>query len=291
MAGAAEYSIRVLEYARAPECPSCVLVYGALGVRPLPYSLTVLESDAHTILVDTGYLDAGAGHELAEIDGITTWASPIDVLARAGIAAADVDSILLTHAHYDHLGTIEQFPNAVAFIQRREVEQWRWAMSLPPRLSWLQDGVSRDDLAAADRMIGDGRLHLVDGPTAEVLPGIRLEPDFDTHTFGHQHVVLDDERSGTWVLPGDAAYSYDNFGGLDRTGRLTPIGYGTGSQEKGLFALDRMLEAVSGDVRRIVPGHEFAVFSQFPTHQFEDGLMAAEVLVRRGDERRLEVLA
>jgi glyoxylase-like metal-dependent hydrolase (beta-lactamase superfamily II) len=289
--GKTEYSIRVLEYARAPDCPAFVLVYGATGTRPLPYSLTVLQSSSHTILVDTGYDDVGTGHELAEVDGITTWTSPADVLARVGIAPTDVDAIVLTHAHYDHLGTIERFPNAVGWIQRRELERWGWAMGLPARLSWLQDGVSRDDLGAAERLVREGRLRLVDGAQQEVLPGIHLEPDFDTHTFGHQHIVLQDERSGTWVLPGDAAYSYDNFGGLDGSGRLIPIGYATGSQENSLFALDRMLRAVEGDPRRIVPGHEFAVFSQFPSEQFDDGLMAAEIVVRSGDERRLETRA
>jgi N-acyl homoserine lactone hydrolase len=289
MRSTAAYSLRVLEYARAPECPASVLVYGASGTRVLPYSLTVLQSDDHTILVDTGYEDVGIGHELGEIDGVTLVASPIEVLARIGITPEDVDGLILTHAHYDHIGTIERFPNAVAWMQRRELERWRWAMDLPPRLSWIQDGVSREDLAASERMAGDGRLRLVDGPVTQVLPGIHLVPDFDTHTFGHQHVVLEDGRAGTWVLPGDAAYAYDNLGGLDGSGRLTPIGYGTGSQERSLFALDAMLQAVGGDPRRVVPGHEAAVFEQFGAHRFDDGLLGSEVFLRPRDERRLVV--
>src|SRR5215212_8579242 len=102
----AEYSIRVLEYARAPDCPAFVLAYGALGRRPLPYSLTVVQSATNTILVDTGYDDSGYGHTLAEIDGIDRWTPPLEVLETIGIAARDVDTILLTHAHYDHLGNI-----------------------------------------------------------------------------------------------------------------------------------------------------------------------------------------
>jgi hypothetical protein len=35
-----------------------------------------------------------------------------------------------------------------------------------------------------------------------------------------------------------------------------------------------------------VPGHEAAVFDAFPSTRFDDGLMAAEVLVRRGEKRR-----
>jgi N-acyl homoserine lactone hydrolase len=285
--GAAEYSIRVLEYARAPACPAFVLAYGALGSRVLPYSLTILQSRDRTILVDTGYDDTAFGHTLAEIDGITIWTPPVAVLERVGIDPADVDVILLTHAHYDHLGNIERFPNAVAYMQRRELEKWSWALALPPKLSWLRDGVDLRDVQATLELVRSDRLRLLDGAVSDVLPGLHLVPDFDTHTYGHQHVVVEDERSGTWVLPGDAVYSYDNLGGLDGSGRYVPIGYATGSQENSLLAINRMMQAVDGNPRRIVPGHEHQVFEQFPTRQYQDGLCAAEITLRPGDESRL----
>ena len=39
--------------------------------------------------------------------------------------------MLVTHAHFDHLGNVAAFPNATVYIQRREVEKWGWAVSLP----------------------------------------------------------------------------------------------------------------------------------------------------------------
>jgi glyoxylase-like metal-dependent hydrolase (beta-lactamase superfamily II) len=282
-----EYSIRVLEFARAPECPAFVLAYGALGSRALPYSVTVLQSREHTILVDTGYDDSGYGHTLAEIDGIDRWTAPLDVLATIGVAAKDVDTILLTHAHYDHLGNIERFPNAVAYLQRRELERWTWALGLPPKLDWLKDGVDADDLRAARELVRSGRLRLIDGRVSNVLPGIHLDTDFDTHTFGHQHIIVEDQGSGSWVLPGDAVYCYDNLGGLDRSGRYVPIGYGTGSPEHSLFAIDGILEDADGDPRHVVPGHEFEVFRQFPSIERPDRMFSAEVVIRRDDETRL----
>jgi hypothetical protein len=175
----------------------------------------------------------------------------------------------------------------VAYLQRRELERWSWALDLPPKLDWLKDGVDNADLTSARQLIREGRLVLLDGTIQDVRPAIHLETDFDTHTFGHQHVIVDDERSGPWVLPGDAVYSYDNLGGLDGSSRYVPIGYGTGSQENSLLAIDRILRAVGGDPRRVVPGHEWGIYEAHPSMERADSMMSAEITVRRDDETRL----
>ena len=185
--------------------------------------------------------DTGRGRELAGEDGITVWRDPAELLARAGAAPGDVDAILVTHAHFDHLGNVAAFPNATVYIQRREVEKWSWAVSLPRSMDWLKQGVSLDDLATLLRLAGDGRLRLVDGPAENVFPGISLVPDFDTHTYGHQHVVIRNETSGVWVVPGDVMYLYANIEGVGGDGRYVPIGLAMGSQENCMLALDELM--------------------------------------------------
>jgi glyoxylase-like metal-dependent hydrolase (beta-lactamase superfamily II) len=283
----ADYSIWVLEYARAPESLAAFLLHGQPGMRELPFSLTVLQSDDHTVLVDTGFINAGDSKIMAEADGITLWANPVEVLGRIGIEAAEVDTVILTHAHYDHLGDLDTYPNATMYLQRRELEKWTWALGLPPRMQWLKDGVNRDDLDAARELIRRGRLALVDGTVAGVLPSVTLEPDFDTHTYGHQHVLVETEADGGWVLPGDAVYSHVNLVGVEGDGRYVPIGYATGSWENILFAFDRMLESVAGDVDRILPGHDFELWNRHPSLEWHDGLRAAEITLRPGDRSRL----
>jgi N-acyl homoserine lactone hydrolase len=285
----ADYSIWVLEFARAPDSPAGFLIHGQQGTRELPYSLTVLQSASRTVLVDTGFVNQGFSGALGEADGITTWTHPAQALARVGIEPAQVDAILLTHAHYDHLGTVADFPNAVAYLQERELFEWVRAMTLPPEMGWLKDGVNLDDLTAAIGLARHGRLRLVDGPVAEVLPGIALEPDFDTHTWGHQHVVVDNQHDGRWILPGDAVYTYANLEGVDGDGRYVPIGFATGSQHNCILAMDRMLRAVGGEVRRIVPGHEVLLWERHRSRVFEDGLHVAEVSLRPGDWSRLDL--
>ncbi|HEY2125775.1 MAG TPA: MBL fold metallo-hydrolase [Streptosporangiaceae bacterium] len=164
-----DYSIWVIEFAQA-RSPLGLLLHGQAGDRDIPYCFTVLRSAEHTILVDAGYADTGRGRELAREDGITVWRDPAELLARAGAEPADVDAILVTHAHFDHLGNVAAFPNATVYIQRREVEKWSWAVSLPRSMDWLKQGVGIDDLAWLLRLAGQGRLRLVDGPAADVFP-------------------------------------------------------------------------------------------------------------------------
>ena len=282
----ADYSIWVIEFAQACS-PLGLLVHGQTGDREIPYCFTVLRSADHTILVDAGYRDAGRSRDLAYEDGITVWRDPAELIARAGTSPGDVDAILVTHAHFDHLGNVAAFPNATVYIQRREVEKWSWAVSLPRAMDWLKQGVSIDDLATLLRLAGDGRLRLVDGPAEDVFPGVSLVPDFDTHTYGHQHVVVRNETSGVWVVPGDVMYLYANIEGVAGDGRYVPIGLAMGSHENCMLALDELMRVTGGETSRILPGHERLLWDRHPSHRFPDGLHVAEVCLRPGEASRL----
>lgn len=282
----ADYSIWVIEYARAIS-PLGLLLHGQTGEREIPYCFTVLRSDEHTILVDAGYRNAGRGRELGELDGITVWRDPAELITRAGVRPEDVDAVLVTHAHFDHLGNVGAFPNATVVIQQREVEQWTWAVSLPPAMDWLKQGVSVDDLAGLVHLAGAGRLRLADGPCENVFPGLSLVPDFDTHTYGHQHVVIRNDSSGVWVVPGDVMYLYANIEGIGGDGRYVPIGLAMGSQLNCMLALDQLMQVTGGQTSRILPGHEKLLWDRHPSRQFSDGLHLAEVCLRPGDASRL----
>lgn len=79
-----------------------------------------VETDEHKALIDTGAGNAfgpSAGHLLENLE-------------TAGIAAADIDTVILTHAHPDHIGGILdvegqlRFPNAQFYISQAEADFW-----------------------------------------------------------------------------------------------------------------------------------------------------------------------
>jgi glyoxylase-like metal-dependent hydrolase (beta-lactamase superfamily II) len=243
----------------------------------MPYCFGLARSADRCVLVDTGFFDRAVHERLTAKYGDTRWSAPVDVLARAGVRPDEVDTILLTHNHFDHAGCVGAFPAAHVWIQRREIEHYLAAAARPARFEFLTRSCQADlpqQLAARPSTLADG--------AAEVAPGLRVRPAYGTHTAGSQLVVVTNESDGTWVFAGDNVYSYENLGGIGGDGVLAPIAMTTGSATAWLDFADAMLAGVGGDSRRILPFHEAAVWDRFPSAVFDDGLHVAEVSLAGG---------
>ena len=110
----ADYSLWVLEYASQTRVFSGDILYGSHGGPPrrMPYCYVVLRSKDHVAMVDVGYNHADYGRTLALSYGVEHWHDPRQVLALCGLRPEDVDTIFITHAHFDHFGNVEAFPKA-----------------------------------------------------------------------------------------------------------------------------------------------------------------------------------
>ncbi|MEV4821299.1 MBL fold metallo-hydrolase [Micromonospora sp. NPDC049274] len=157
----------------------------------LPFrSFAIRSGDGPVILVDAG---VGPADSLAASWAPVPGRLPAE-LAAAGIDPADVDTVVLTHLHSDHIGWAvtgtpgrPHFPNASYLLQRTELEA---AEAINPG---LPAGLIAPLRAA-------GQLRVVDGETT-LTPAVRLLPT-PGHTPGHQSVLLSaaDERM---LLTGD----------------------------------------------------------------------------------------
>ena len=124
-------------------------------------------------------IDAGAG-------GFKQWGGKLKVnLALAGVQASDIDTILLTHAHPDHVGGLldaseeAAFPDAQLVVHQHEVAFWED----DGNLSRASERARGNFLFA--RTVFDKyreKLRLFTGN--EVLPGISAMP-LPGHTAGH----------------------------------------------------------------------------------------------------------
>ncbi|MGG0425871.1 N-acyl homoserine lactonase family protein [Priestia megaterium] len=275
------YSIWVLEYSRVVDYHKSGVVYGAHneGYVRLPYSYVVIKGNGHNIMVDVGYNHKEYGKVLGERFNVVDWQSPSVVLKEVGLTPEDIDTVIITHAHFDHFGNVEDFPNATFYMQEKELSKFIWAMSLPHQFQFLMSGVDPSDLLRGVQLAKEGRMQLLDGDVEEFLPGIDIFAAFDTHTYGSQFVRVKQGGSeeDSWVLAGDNAYQFENIEGKNQDGILLPVGLATGSQTEMIFSLDKMLKLVGRDSKRVIPIHEQGITERFPSRTSDKDLFIVEV--------------
>ncbi len=285
----ATYSIWVMEYAYIPASPAGGVLYGAFDQPPrrVPWAYVLIRGNGVTALVDVGSNNADYGKLLADRINVTDWQTARTVLAEAGVSPADVGHVFLTHAHFDHAGNTDAFPNATFYIQERELSRWVWSQTLPPTFRWLQTAVDPSDIMRIADLARGGRLVSVEGSREDVLPGIDLTAAPDTHTWGCQFVTVRNDgardSADAFVLAGDLVYSFDNLTGGDPSApHYVPVGLAVGSQYELLRASDAMVRAAGGDYRRVIPVHEDRVASVYPHRTTATGLRIVELALADG---------
>jgi glyoxylase-like metal-dependent hydrolase (beta-lactamase superfamily II) len=140
-------------------------------------------SDYTCLLVDTGthrvLMDTGAGRLLPGAGKL------VENLQRSGIDPGEIDLVVISHAHPDHLGGA-LFPNARIVIQQREWGFWTGEPELPRLSSEMREVLIRS-VKGILPMVADG-IELIDGDT-QLLPGIKTVAA-PGHTPGHMAVSI-----------------------------------------------------------------------------------------------------
>lgn len=293
----ADYSIWVLEYAAAENFHKSGIVYGAhnQGTKKLPFCYVVIKGRGHTAMVDVGYDNKAYGKELADKFGLSNWRSPREVLGEIGLVPEQVDTVFVTHAHFDHFGNVADFPNARFYIQEREISKWVWAMSLPERMRWMMIAIDPNDILRSVELAKNGRLVCVDGEMTDALPGIDLHPAFDSHTFGSMWVEVRNDGAARsadrWILAGDLIYDFDNLasdgGAVGVETIYAPVGLGVGSQTNLVLATEAMMKSVDYEARRVIPVHEERLKDVFPSRITRHHLRITEICLADGERSKV----
>lgn len=217
----------------------------AQAPMPMDYFVWLIRcADGSHVVVDTGFNEAAAARRGREFLG-----SPLEGLARLGVAAASVSDVVVTHLHYDHAGNTAAFPNARFWLQERELQ---FSTGKYMCHDFFRLAYDAEDVAAMVGRLFHQRVQAVDGD-AELKPGISLHL-VGGHTAGLQ-VVRVRTPAGWVVLASDLFHYYAN---RDQRSPF-PIVY---RPEQTLEAFARVGTLASSEAL-VVPGHDPLVMTRF----------------------------
>jgi len=246
------YSIQAIRYATLKGFPVSGLVMGAPENEKIDIAMVVwlIRGGGHNVLFDSGF------HRkkwLAEFPGMADYLRPDEAVKLAGVQPGEVTDIVISHAHWDHMGGIDLFPKATIWIQRQEYGYYTGDAWKP---GGQHGGIDEDDVKALRQGHAEGRVRLVDGDGIEILPGIRAYTGA-RHTFASQYIRVDGDPP--FVLASDNCYLYRNLAEHKASATFSDADAPANVRNQ-----ERMIE-LAGSADRVVPGHDPKQFEKFPT--------------------------
>lgn len=167
---------------------------------PMEARALLLKSKNKNILIDCGNgsdFTAKYGEKLggkfSQMYGVNDQGvSLLNSLKKHSVNPEDIDSVILTHLHFDHAGgaTCERdgkiaptFPNAKYFIQKKNLETAQ-KPNIREKASYLNPNF--------EPLLSSGCVEIVDG-NQEILPSIHTWVS-NGHTKGHQCILISDKQ-------------------------------------------------------------------------------------------------
>ncbi|WP_345750855.1 N-acyl homoserine lactonase family protein [Microbacterium rhizophilus] len=227
------------------------LNYADLGepdaAQTVAYYFWVILGPERTIVVDTGF-----GADAATRRGRDVLVPPAEAWVGLGLDRdAEID-LVLTHAHYDHIGNVAWFRRAAVYMARAEYEFWAGPAADAPSFRGL---VEADELAHLRELHASGRLRLLDSELT-LAPGVELIAG-PGHTPGELMVRVE-TSDGVALLTSDAVH-FDEELARDMPFRHMCDLVSAHDTFRRIRAL-----ASGGEIAHVITGHDPSISTRFP---------------------------
>ncbi len=226
------------------------------GPMPLDYYVWVAKSPDKTFVIDIGFDQATGDRRDRRI-----LRHPGEALALLGVDAGKVGQVIVTHMHYDHVGSLDGFPKATFHLQDREMSYATGRYMCHGRIRLPFDVENVTDMV---RHVYAGRVAFHDGDET-------LDSGLSLHLVGgHSHglqIVRVHTARGWVVIASDAAHFYAHL----ETGNPFSIVFNVGEMLEG----HRRCRKLADSQDHVVPGHDPLVMARYPAPSRElEGIVA-----------------
>lgn len=102
---------------------------------PFTWLFYYIEYNDRKILVDTGFNN----EKLIKMFEISGFRDPVEILNENGISPESITDVIITHSHFDHIGTLNCYPNARIIINKRELDSFMKGHGLEKVRSFLKN--------------------------------------------------------------------------------------------------------------------------------------------------------
>lgn len=234
------------------------------GPIGMDYFVWIIRNARRTILVDTGFSPQGGSSR-----GRDTLIAPPAAWTRLGITAESAPTIIITHAHYDHIGNLDHFPTSPIVIAEAELDFWSGPHA---HRALFHHSVEDSELAALTRARSEGRVTAFTDRLT-VAPGVEVLR-VGGHTPGQSVVIVSTER-GPVMIASDAVHYYEE---LERSMPFTSVADLVGMYD-GFDHINSLL--ADGSIVAVVSGHDPSTLSRFAP--FDSPLAELAAVVGAGE--------
>jgi glyoxylase-like metal-dependent hydrolase (beta-lactamase superfamily II) len=206
-----------------------------------PFLSYLVRADEGNILIDTGlHPDDVAMLSGGQIKGLPEEQHLPNRLKEVGLTLDDINMVILTHMHLDHVGWLSYLKKAEVVVQK---EEYNFTMDSP---AWTPYRYTpqRFDLKHLKFKLVDGDNVLMPGITLIFTPG---------HSIGHQSVMVDLPQTGPIIISGDAVFIQEN---LDK--EFIPTTWSDTRQT--LLSIKKLKVWAQVRKARIFPGHDMEYY-------------------------------
>jgi glyoxylase-like metal-dependent hydrolase (beta-lactamase superfamily II) len=245
------YSIQAIRIADSPGDSVSEMVIGAPRDEKIDtmYAVWLIRGGGHNILFDSGF----HRDRWFKLWTIKDYLRPDEAVKLAGVKPEEITDIVVSHAHWDHMGGIDLFPKATIWIQKEEFRYYTGDAWQP---GGQHGGIDPDDIQELVKLNTEGRVRLVNGDNVEILPGVRAYTG-GRHTYASQYILV--EGIPRFVLASDNACLYRSL--IEGKASAT---FSEADYPASIAAQKRMIE-LAGSIDRVVPGHDSLQFQKFKT--------------------------